>query len=115
MVVFTLALMGAAALITGVGTYFAVRQSASNVNSGATAEIRNDVNIEENIDRGSDLLSIIGIIFISIIALVKIIELGIYFMNRCKQSMKKKYEKRASSIPLATMPSAASATSNSNV
>lgn len=98
MVLITLAVMGATALLTGLGTYFVIKPSATNVNSGATAEIRNDVNIEENIVRESDLLSIFGVIMLSVIGLVKIVELTIYFVNRCKQSMKKKYEGRNTAI-----------------
>lgn len=64
-------------------------------NSGATAEIRNDVTIEENTDRIGETLAIVIAIILIIIALIKITELIIYFVNRCKRSMKKKYEKQS--------------------
>lgn len=102
-----MAAVGATALVTGLVTYFTFRPSAANVNSGATAEIRNDVNIEENIGRDSELLSILGVMILGIIALVKITELIIYFVNRCKQSIKKKYGNRANDFPLTTQPTAA--------
>lgn len=105
----TLAIVGATSLVTALATYFVVKPSATNVNSGATAEIRNDVNIEENISRESDLLSIFGVIMLSVIGLVKIVELTIYFVNRCKQSIKKKYESRATATqqPTASISSSA--------
>lgn len=102
----TLAAIGVTALITGLGTYFAFKPSASNLNSGATAEIKNDVKIEENIERGADILSIFGMIILTTIALVKIVELVIYFIGRCKRSIKKKYEGRA--VGMTTTTSATS-------
>lgn len=105
MVFITLTAIGVTALVTGLGTYFASRPSATSGNSGATAEIRNDVNIEENINR-SDILNIFGMIIITIIALVKVTELIIYFVNRCKRSIKKKYERKTTDVPLAASPTA---------
>lgn len=100
MVFITLGVVAVTALVTGLGTYFTFRQSPTSGNSGATAEIRNDVNIEENFDRGGDIIGIFGVIILTLIAIVKIIELTIYFVNRCKRSMKKRYEGRTTNIPL---------------
>lgn len=110
MVFITLAVMGVTALVTGLGTYFMFRPSATSGNSGATAEIRNDVKIEENIGQGGEILSIFAVIILAIIALVKVIELTVYFVNRCKQSIKRKYERRTPAIPSTSTSSTAPTT-----
>lgn len=113
MVLITIGVTAAVAVVTGLVTFFATRSGTDNGNSGATAEIRNDVNIEEKIESGTGNVSnIIMIMILTIIALVKIIELAVFFVNRCKRSMKKKYERNAlaivstgqSATPTATVP-----------
>lgn len=101
MVLITLAAAAATAILTGTISYFAFGSKAEKVNSGATAEIRNDVNIEESV---ADPHAVITNVLLTIIAIVKLIELTLYFVNKCRNTFKKKYERKAAAI--AQRPSA---------
>lgn len=111
MVLITIAVASITAIVSGLATYFAVRPSTAGGNSGATAEIRNDVNIEENDNRGSEVLVIVIATVLVIIALIKVAELIIFSVNRCRRSMKKRYERQLTRTPHPTAPK----TSDSNV
>lgn len=96
---FTALAAGVTAIVTGIVTYFAVSPSTSKSgNSGATAEIRNDVKIEE---KEVDPHSIITNVLLTIITIIKLIELILYFVNRCRNTFKKKYERKAAITPSA--------------
>lgn len=93
-----LLLIGAAitsAIFAGTATYFATRpgetEGSGNTSGGAVAEIRNDVNIQDN---KAVAITSIAVSLLTIIVIIKIIELVIYVINRCKKSIKKKYESR---------------------
>lgn len=95
MVFITIAVATASAIVTGAISYFAFRSTPEKVNSGATAEIRNDVNIQE---KEADPHSIVTNVLLTIIAVIKLIELTLYFVNRCRNAFKKKYERKAAAI-----------------
>lgn len=89
----------ASAIIAGTATFFAVRPSQGE-NSGATsggavAEIRNDVNIKEE---EVNVFTAMAIVLLGIIVIIKMIELTIYSINRCKKAYKKKYENKSKTI-----------------